>query len=513
VSNIQSAFRSLVVYAICIPLAVFLGYLLTDPLQRETFVTMSAVLAILCSPLLIRFHYPMMLLLWNATAVLFFLPGRPAIGAAAIAFSLLISITRRSLDREFRFVNVPSLTRPLIVLTIVILVTAQLTGGIGLRALGGEVYGGKRYLLLLLSIIGYFAVTAYRIPPERAGLYVALFFLGGVTNFIGDLFPMLVSWMPFLFWLFPIFSSDTGPIELGLTRLIGLTGAGAALFCLMLARYGVRGIFLSGKPLRLVLFVVVACAGLLGGFRSTFLFMLLCFSLQFFLEGLHRTKLLPVMVIATVLLSTLAVPFSTKLPFTIQRALAVLPLLRVDPIAKLDAQGSSEWRLRMWKAVLPQVPEYLLLGKGLGLKRSDFDSTLEYTFESRAISGDQIGAALAGDYHNGPLSVVIPFGIWGAIAFVWFLAASFRVLVSNYRYGNPALQVVNAFFLADFLTRAIMFLVVVGGLTTDMLHFAGIVGLSVSLNGGVARPQPSEETTQPGPTPVYGASRPRVLGR
>jgi len=44
-------------------------------------------------------------------------------------------------------------------------------------AFGGEVAGGKRYFYLLLAIIGYFALTAQRIPRERANLYVALFFL------------------------------------------------------------------------------------------------------------------------------------------------------------------------------------------------------------------------------------------------------------------------------------------------------------------------------------------------
>jgi hypothetical protein len=494
-SNIQSAVRSLVVYAICIPAAIFLGYLLTDPLQRETFVTVTVVLAILCSPLLIGFHYPLMLLMWNATAVLFFLPGRPTIGAAAIALSFLISLTRRSLDRRYQFLKVPSVTRPLVLMAIVVLATAQLTGGIGLRALGGEVYGGKRYLLLLLSIMSYFALTAYRIPRERAGLYVALFFLGGVTNLIGDLFPVLISWMPYLFWLFPVFSTETGNIVLGSTRLSGLTGAGAALFCLMMARYGIQGLLLSGKPLRLIAFIAFGCAGLLGGFRSTLLFMLVCFGIQFFLEGLHRTKLLPVMVLAGVLMAALAVPFTSKLPFTIQRALAVFPV-PIDAVARLDAQTSSEWRLRMWKAVLPQVPQYLLLGKGLALTRADFDSTNERAFETQAISGDQIGAALAGDYHNGPLSVVIPFGIWGAIAFVWFLLAGFRILLNNYRHGDPALRVINAFLLADFVTRVFMFFVVVGGLTTDMLHFGAVVGLSVSMNWGVAQqPTTTEETS------------------
>lgn len=512
-SNVQSALRSLVVYAICVPAAIFLGYLLANPLQREAFVTVSLVLALLCSPLLIRYHYPLMLLLWNATAVLFFVQGRPTFGAAAIAFSFMLSLTRRTLDRRYQFLKVPSLTRPLIFLVIVILVTAQLTGGIGLRALGGEVYGGKRYLLLLLSILGYFAITAYRIPPDRAALYVGLFFLGGVTNLIGDLFPILVSWMPFLFWLFPIFSTDTSTIELGSTRLVGLSAASAAIFCYMLARHGVRGLMLSGKPWRFVIFVLCSGIGLLGGFRSTLLFMLLCFGLQFYLEGLHRTKLLPVLAISGVLLAAVALPFTSKLPFTIQRALAVLPV-PLDPVAKYSAQISSDWRLNMWKAVLPQVPQYLLLGKGLAFSRSDFDATTEQAFQLNAISEDQIGAALAGDYHNGPLSVVIPFGIWGLGGLIWFLIAGYRVLLNNYRYGDPALRIINAFLLADFLTRVFMFFVVVGGFASDMLHFAAVVGLSVSLNGGKANPSLPEETTpDPDLAPGFISPTRRVLGR
>jgi hypothetical protein len=29
----------------------------------------------------------------------------------------------------------------------------------------------------------------------------------------------------------------------------------------------------------------------------------------------------------------------------------------------------------------------------------------------------------AGDYHNGPLSILIPFGLFGMIAFLWLLGA------------------------------------------------------------------------------------------
>jgi hypothetical protein len=98
------------------------------------------------------------------------------------------------------------------------------------------------------------------------------------------------------------------------------------------------------------------------------------------------------------------------------------------------------------------------------------------------------GLALAGDYHNGPLSVILPFGIWGVITFVWFLFAAIRVLHANYRYGDSSLRMINTFLLAAFVARVIFFFLLVGALNSDMLVFCGLLGLSVSLNGGVCRP-------------------------
>ena len=73
----------------------------------------------------------------------------------------------------------------------------------------------------------------------------------------------------------------------------------------------------------------------------------------------------------------------------------------------------------MWKALLPQVPPHLLLGKGYAISMEDFEM-MGRDVAFRSVDASQQGLALAGDYHNGPLSVVIPFGIWGVIAFLWF---------------------------------------------------------------------------------------------
>lgn len=508
-TSAQSIVRSLFIYAICLPLAIFLGYMLTTP-TYESILTLISVVAFLCVPLVIRFHYTWMLLSWNMAAVLFFLPGRPQVWMAAIAISFAVSFTQRILNKEMRGISVPEITRPLIAMIIVVVVTAQLTGGIGLRAFGSNVYGGRRYFTLLLTILGYFALTAFPIPKQRANLYMGLFFLGAVTFFIGDLAPLLHGFS-FILWLFPPYSLGGG-FEVGVTRLTGLTAASAGIFGFMLAKYGIRGIFLSNRPGRMVLFMIFASMGLLGGFRSLLIGFAGTFLLQFYFEGLHRTRFLPILALGAALVAASAIAFSSKMPMTVQRTLAFLPV-EIDPLVRESAATSTAWRVNMWKAVLPQIPQYLLLGKGLALTPEDF----AYSNQSatRALTEDQTGAALAGDFHSGPLSLVIPFGIWGVIVFIWFQVAVYRVLYNNFRYGDPALKNINTFLLASFLVRTFMYWFIVGGFVSDMTTFIGYVGLSVALNRGMARQpvqtvQPAEEpvknlaTIVPRPRPVFG---------
>jgi hypothetical protein len=116
---------------------------------------------------------------------------------------------------------------------------------------------------------------------------------------------------------------------------------------------------------------------------------------------------------------------------------------------------------------------------------------------------------LAGDYHNGPLSLIIPFGIWGVLAFLWFLGASFKVLRANYKYGDPELRKENTLLMCYFIAKAIMFVFVFGGFHSDLFVFVGLVGFSISLNRGVAKPEPVVEQ----PRVVFNRFRPLPMGR
>src|SRR6266568_3389344 len=217
-TNASSVIKSLIIYTVCIPLAVFLGYLLTNPLDLGTFLTFALLATVLAAPFILKFHYPLMILFFNLGAVVFFLPGRPQTWLVGIALSYAISLTHRILNKNVHPIRVAEVSRPLIALLVVVLVTAQMTGGIGFRLLGSETYGGKRYFFLLFSILGYFALAAQRIPREKVGLYTGLFFLGGITCVIGDLFSVIDPGFRFIFLFFPVYSLNGAPLELGLTR-------------------------------------------------------------------------------------------------------------------------------------------------------------------------------------------------------------------------------------------------------------------------------------------------------
>jgi hypothetical protein len=97
---------------------------------------------------------------------------------------------------------------------------------------------------------------------------------------------------------------------------------------------------------------------------------------------------------------------------------------------------------------------------------------------------------LSSDFHSGPLSVVIPFGIWAVLAWLWFWAAGFWVVWRNYRYGDAELRHINIFFFAFFICKILVFLFIFGAFPEDVGNFGALIGLSIAFNHGVMGPRP-----------------------
>lgn len=488
-SNPIALSRKLVIFSIVLPLAAILGYLLTAPEELQTWVFVGVVLGALSIPVLLRWHRPLLLLSWNSGIIVFFLPGTPQLWMLMALISLGFTFLGSLLNKEQERLNVPTITWSLLFLAAVIVLTAKFTGGLGMRSLGGNVYGGRKYYYILFAIAAYFAVSLQRIPKERALLYTSLFFIGGVFSAVSNLIYFAGPNFYFLYLFFPTDHAISMAIEemstnVVFSRLGGFSWAGVAGFSFMLLRYGIRGVFDLRKWWRLAIFLAILVFSSLGGFRSVLIICFLIFVAQYLLEGLLRSRLTLTLGIAMVVGAAVLFPFTDRLPMSVQRSISFLPV-NVNPVARLDAQASTEWRLNMWRVLWPEVPRYLWLGKGFTASPTDYYLAQESV--RRGLAQDSDVSVIAGDYHSGPLSLLIPFGIWGFLGFLAFAVAGGRVLYRNYRYGDPDLHGINTFLLAVYLARMGFFLGVFGAVSSDLVTFAGAVGLSIGLNGGMAR--------------------------
>jgi len=159
----------------------------------------------------------------------------------------------------------------------------------------------------------------------------------------------------------------------------------------------------------------------------------------------------------------------------------------------LNAEGSTEWRLEIWRALLPQIPNYLLIGKGYAFSALTYNEEMgaNAIFSGqRVIDASQNALALSSDFHSGPLSLIIPFGIWAVLLWLWYLIAGFFVVSRNYRNGNPELGFINRYLYVVFIAKCITFVFIFGDLVGDMAGFAAVIGLSIALNHGIGRHQP-----------------------
>jgi len=484
--------KILIVYAIAIPLALIIGYALSTGLastgDEMNLMIVALAVCFLLLPIFFKWHHILMIFSWNAALTIPFLPG-------SLPFWLLLGVVSfgiswlNGLLTGARFLRVPELTRPLIFLGSVVLLTGLLRGGIGLSAFRSASYGSRHYVFVLVSILGYFAFSAVRIPLEKTKGVAALYLLSATTNLLSSVVFMLGPAFYFLFLLTTIdtrsFELITSPTALvGMERLSSVSTVCAAFVSYFLLRWGIRGTFSYGHPWRGVLFVATLFLSLLGGFRAVELMISLLLLIQFTIEKLWLTRFTPILLGLAAAAGVLLFAFSERLPLSAQRALSFLPV-KVDSTVEYDAEGSVEWRLAMWQVLIPEIPHYFLLGKGYSIDPEEI-----YFANIGGGAGDPAAQAeiVAGDYHSGPLSLIIPLGIWGVAGFFWLLGAGINVLYRNFRYGDPALRNINAFFLAYFLMESIVFFMVFGAFKNQLFMFTGILGMSVCLNGGAAKP-------------------------
>ena len=142
------------------------------------------------------------------------------------------------------FIRVPELVKPLLLLVVVIVVTAWVRGGIGLKILGGSGYGGKKYVYVLGAFMGYFALTAQKIAIGKSQQAVKWFFLSAISFALGNTIYVLG---PAFYVLYNLVSPDSVGSQVAadwgqnvVERFGGFGPAASGLLAFVLARWGVR---------------------------------------------------------------------------------------------------------------------------------------------------------------------------------------------------------------------------------------------------------------------------------
>src|SRR5262249_13094775 len=100
----SNTLRALIIYAVVLPLALMIGYLLAKPLDTIAYATLSVLLLVIAAPLVLKWHHPMLFLSWNMSAVVFFLPGSPELWMVVAALSLVVSALQRTIISDMRFI-------------------------------------------------------------------------------------------------------------------------------------------------------------------------------------------------------------------------------------------------------------------------------------------------------------------------------------------------------------------------------------------------------------------------
>jgi hypothetical protein len=483
----QSLPRSIFIFAFCVPLALVFGVLLATPLDRTSMGALAIGFFLLLIPILLSNHHGFLIFSIYAYINIYFLPGQPQLWLIATVLSLFFAILTRTLNRgKIEHFGVTSITWSLILLFVVSFVTAYSTGGVGVRALGSGNYGGRKYVYLWGAILAYFLISAFPVPEKKRQFYAGLYIIAGVTSVISNLAYTLGPDFYFLFLLFPsefAVMQAIGDDMQRITRISGLGPASIALVSFIILRYGFEGTLNLKKPLRVISLVLALTLGLFSGFRSALVFPLLLMGCYFFAEKLYKTKYMPLLIISCILVGSFLIPFAERLPLSIQRCLTIFPL-DLDPSAIADARGSSEWRIQIWRSISADIPKYFWLGKGFSIDPKDLFFAQLGTMET---SSQFENAIVAGDYHNGPLTLIMPFGIWGVLCFLWFTVASIKVLWLNWKNSAPEVLNVNKFFFLYFIAKLIFFIFIFGAFYVDILFFTTLVALSLSINRGVLR--------------------------
>lgn len=309
---------------------------------------------------------------------------------------------------------------------------------VGVNIFGGDTVGGKGYFLYALALTSTLLFCVLRVPANELKWILPLSIFGGLMNAAISVLGTLIPTIGYYTGSGYMASTDNGyenqVVDSQSTTRILFLGVFGNNVSLWVASY-ISPLKACLRPLLAVLILAALAAAMLSGFRNN----LASVGLTLLLGIAYRSGFSGVVISVLGGIGGLAliavVNTMHPLPPNIQRSLTFLPGTW-DERYKLDAEGSTEWRVEIWREVLltDRWIQNKLLGDGLGYSSAELAAQKNSRLGARAgISGfDTFRDSILsnGDYHSGPVSTI---RVIGYIGLIFFLLAQIRLAVHAHR--------------------------------------------------------------------------------
>jgi hypothetical protein len=359
------------------------------------------------------------------------LPASIAEMSVAFCFGLFVLFKALKVIPKFPRLN---WCDKLLICNLLYLATVFARNPVGVDFIRSNLIGGRPYFAILLACCGFWVLQHVTIKPKLAKLLPALMCLGSVVNafsgLVGYFAPGLGFRLATLYSGFmpggeanPMEPVDTGRVERQ-QYLAGFgveVGRAAVSYANIFKLIFFQNIFLSS------FFFASLVAILLSGFRSNLIGWLFAIALASFIRGGVR-QVVPLFAagFAGMVMIVVLQTAGLSVPLAAQRALSFIPI-SWDSRASVDAKGSVEWRVDMWRLALTS-DRYIknkVLGDGFGFDPSELRAQATLTsFRMDTSAGLQDYYMITGDYHSGPVSAVRFVGYIGLVLFTALLIAN-----------------------------------------------------------------------------------------
>jgi hypothetical protein len=442
--------------------------------------------------------------------------------AAALLFALHVVLRRIEVKVPLRLVDT------LIFINVAWLVVTFIKNPTGLHFLGSDSVGARKYVVMGFAFVGYFILSRCRIPATWAYRLPIWLAVGLAVPYslqtVATLSPELGRAITQVYGVETI--SDARLLSQGAMgseeRVLGLEKTAVPFFLAMCAYYPPVSFINPLYPLRFLGFAVTFVLVGLSGFRSSLLIMGGYMAIGTWLRGRVR-DFIPLAAVGAFGLLALAgaVQSGVPVPLTVQRALSILPL-GWDSSAVEDAEGTTTWRLDMWRDAWND-PNYFkdkVFGDGFGFTQQElmlFANQMQ-GFQSLVGGASYEMFIVRGSLHNGPLSSIRYGGFVGLVLLtvLMFCTAMYAVKVVSASTGTVYLPI--AFFTAiPLIYELFAFFLVIGAYDNQMAQFflgAGMLNLiNRSLPHPVGATSQSRKQTIPTPAAIPSSGIPVPAAR